>query len=130
VPRPPAGVPVLILLACADEEQHSLPIEALSAALAAAGVPARSLGARVPPIALTAAVRRTGPSAILLWSHRRATAANAQLEAVLGERTRPLVVAAAGPGWDRASLPPSVVCPDSLGDAMVALTSVLTQSSA
>ena len=130
VPRPPAGVPVHVLLACADEEQHSLPIEALSAALAAAGVPARSLGARVPPIALAAAVRRTGPTALLVWSHRRATAATAQLEAIMAERTRPLVVAAAGPGWDRSTVPPGVVCPDTLGDAMVTLTSGLIQSSA
>ncbi len=44
--------PLRILLACADEEQHSLPLEALAAALAAAGVPTRMLGARVPPRAL------------------------------------------------------------------------------
>ncbi|MER7008931.1 MerR family transcriptional regulator [Dactylosporangium sp. NPDC000555] len=126
VPRPPAGTPVRILLACADEEQHSLPIEALAAALAAAGVPARSLGARVPSEALLATVRRTGPAGVLVWSHHRSTAAPAQLEAVLAERARPVVLAAGGPGWDRPSAPSGVIFPDSLTEAMVTLTSALT----
>ncbi|WP_433053722.1 MerR family transcriptional regulator [Dactylosporangium sp. CS-033363] len=130
VPRPPLGVPVQILLSCADEEQHSLPIEAVAAALAADGVPSRSLGARVPPAALLAAVRRTGPDAVLLWSHSPGTGAPEQLEALLAERTRPVVVAAGGPGWPRPFVPSGVVCPDSLGEALATLTSVLDQTSA
>ncbi|MFI5913727.1 MerR family transcriptional regulator [Dactylosporangium sp. NPDC051541] len=126
VPRPPAGVPPRILLACADDEQHSLPIEAVAAALAADGVPARSLGARVPPEALAAAVRRTGPVAVLVWSQIRATGGPEQLASILAERARPLVVAAGGPGWDRPSVPAGVALPDSLSDALVALTSALT----
>ncbi|GAA2330313.1 MerR family transcriptional regulator [Dactylosporangium salmoneum] len=126
VPRPSAGRPVRILLACADDEQHSLPIEALAAALAADGVPARSLGARVPPSALRAAIRRTGPSAVLVWSHLRVTAAPEQLEAVLAERNRPVVLAAAGPGWHRPSVPSGVVFPDSITEALMLLTSALT----
>ncbi|WP_432833222.1 MerR family transcriptional regulator [Dactylosporangium sp. CA-092794] len=126
VPRPPEGVPVRLLLACANEEQHSLPIEALAAALAASGVPVRSLGARVPPAALLAAVRRTGPAGVLVWSHHVSTAAPDQLEGILVERGRPLVVAAAGPGWDRPFVPSGVVFPDSLAEALVILTSVLT----
>ncbi|WP_432982179.1 MerR family transcriptional regulator [Dactylosporangium sp. CA-233914] len=126
VPRPPAGVPVRILLCCADDEQHSLPIEALSAALAAEGVPARSLGARVPPAALLAAVRRTGPAALLVWSQMAETGAPVQLEAIVAERGRPVVVAAGGPGWHRPSVPSGIVFPDTLSDAVVALTSVLT----
>jgi DNA-binding transcriptional MerR regulator len=130
VPRPPTGVPARILLACADDEQHSLPIEALAAALAARGVPARSLGARVPPAALRAAVRRTGPAAVLVWSHQPSTADPQQLENVLAERARPLVLAAAGPGWDRSSTPSGVVFPDTLGDALVTCTSVIAEPSA
>ncbi|GAA4244195.1 MerR family transcriptional regulator [Dactylosporangium darangshiense] len=126
VQRPPAGTPVRILLACADEEQHSLPIEALAAALAADGVPSRSLGARVPPGALQAAVRRTGPAAVLLWSHLRETASPEQLAAILAERARPLVLAAGGPGWHRPSVPSGVVFPDSLTEALMVLTSALT----
>ncbi|GAA0724284.1 MerR family transcriptional regulator [Dactylosporangium roseum] len=126
VPRPDAGVPVDILLACADEEQHSLPIEALAAALAAEGVPARTLGARVPPAALTAAIRRTGPAAVLVWSHLASTANPAQLERVLAERGRPVVLAAAGPGWSEATLPEGVLRPGTLTEALVILTSAST----
>jgi DNA-binding transcriptional MerR regulator len=122
VPRPAPTVPLRIMLACADEEQHSLPVEALAAALAAAGVPVRLLGARVPTSALIAAVRRTGPVALLVWSHQRSTADPAQLAAVLAERNRPLVVAAAGPGWPRTSLPAGVSVPGSLSEAIIELT--------
>ncbi len=45
--KAPTG-PARILLSCADEEQHTLPLEALAAALAEAGVSYRMLGARVP----------------------------------------------------------------------------------
>jgi MerR family transcriptional regulator, light-induced transcriptional regulator len=126
VPRPPRGVPVRILLACADEEQHSLPIEALAAALAADGVPARVLGARVPTGALVAAVRRTGPRAVLVWSHDRSTAAAGQLTALIGPGRRPAVIAAAGPGWDANALPPSVAVPTSLCDAVTLLASAVS----
>ncbi len=58
----PASGPPRVLLACADEEQHSLALEALAAALAEAGVGYRMLGARVPVTALLGATRRTRPS--------------------------------------------------------------------
>ncbi len=119
-PRPRAGS-ARTLLACADEEQHSLPIEALDAALAERGAASRTLGARVPTDALLAAVRRTGPAAVLLWSQQRATAGVGQLVAVLRERPRPLLVAACGPGWDQGSLPDSVVTPQTLTGAVSTL---------
>jgi DNA-binding transcriptional MerR regulator len=118
VPRPAPGTPVKTLLACADEEQHSLPLEALAAALASAGLQCRMLGARVPQHALVAAVRRTGPTAVVLWSHTPDTADLDLLMAITAERVRPLVVAAAGPGWFREKLPAGVVTPDSLGEAV------------
>jgi len=119
LPRPPRNTPVRLLLACTDEEQHSLPIEALAAALSSMyDIPARVLGARVPPSALRAAVRRTGPVAVLLWSHARATANLRQVEETLAGRGRPAVVAAAGPGWDRDDLPPGVAVPTSLSEAV------------
>lgn len=119
LPRPPRHTPVRLLLACTDEEQHSLPIEALAAALSSMyDIPARVLGARVPPSALRAAVRRTGPVAVLLWSHARATANPRQLEETLAGRGRPAVVAAAGPGWDRDDFPPGVAVPTSLSEAV------------
>jgi hypothetical protein len=118
LPRPDRAAPVRLLLSCADEEQHSLPIEALAAALTASGVPARVLGARVPPRALRAAVRRTGPAAVMIWAQVPDTADPAPLAELLAGPGRPPLVAAGGPGWDRAGLPPGVVTPDSLQEAV------------
>jgi hypothetical protein len=118
LPRPPHGVPVRTLLSCANEEQHSLPIEALAAALATRGIPARVLGARVPPRALRAAIRRTGPAAVLIWAHQRSVADPAQLSGLLTGRGRPAVIAAAGPGWDRDTVPAGVVVPADLAEAV------------
>jgi MerR family transcriptional regulator, light-induced transcriptional regulator len=118
VPRPHGNGRGRVLLACTDEEQHSLPLEALSAALAQVHIMCRLLGARVPLPALRAAVRRTGPAAVLLWSQSPKTASPEQLTALSGDRTRPLLLAAAGPGWDRATLPPGVATPQTLGEAV------------
>jgi hypothetical protein len=119
VPRPPAGgPPPVILLACADEEQHSLPLEALAAALAEAGVPCRLLGARVPPAALRDAIVRTGPRVVVVWAHLPETAHPAQLDAVLAGPNRPLLLVAAGPGWPREDLPDEVVVPATLAQAL------------
>lgn len=124
IPRPEPGLPVRIMLACANEEQHSLPLEALSAALAADGVPARMLGPRVPLAALTAAVRCTGPAALVLWSHTRSTSDVGQLLGVLGEKARPLLLVAAGPGWPDNLATPDVIRPSGLAECLSALTSL------
>ncbi|MFD4576391.1 MerR family transcriptional regulator [Streptomyces sp. NPDC058417] len=94
-----------VLLSCLPGEQHTLPLEALAAALAAAGRPVRMLGGSVPGEALVAAVRRLGPSAVVLWSQSRATASEPLADhiaatrwGVRGARSRPLVLLA-GPGW-------------------------------
>lgn len=113
----PAGPP-RILLACADEEQHSLPLEALAAALAEVGAGYRMLGARVPVPALLEAVNRTGPAAVVVWSHTRTTADPGQLAALLAAHRRPLLVLAAGPGWQADTLPAGVVRPVDLSEAL------------
>ncbi|MBQ0905731.1 MerR family transcriptional regulator [Micromonospora sp. U21] len=126
----PSG-PARILLSCADEEQHSLPLEALGAALAEAGLTYRMLGARVPVAALVEAVTRTGPAAVVLWSHTRATADPTQLSALLAAPRRPLLVLAAGPGWRADTLPAGVVRPADLAEAVslaVAVRDSLDQS--
>lgn len=110
--------PARILLSCADEEQHSLPLEALAAALTEAGVSYRMLGARVPVAALIEAVNRTGPDAVVVWSHTRFTADPAQLFALLAAPRRPLLVLAAGPGWRADTLPAGVVRPVDLAEAV------------
>jgi hypothetical protein len=118
VPRPRNGTSPRVLLACADEEQHSLALEALAAALAEHGRGARLLGARVPHRALGDAVHRTGPAAVVLWSQAAPTGDPGQLRIVLTARPRPVLVAAAGPGWADVDLPPGVEYPPDLGTAL------------
>ncbi|MFF7446310.1 MULTISPECIES: MerR family transcriptional regulator [unclassified Streptomyces] len=99
----PAAGPVV--LACVPGEQHTLPIEALNAALGELGLPTRMFGAAVPGEALTAAVQRLGPAAVFLWAQARSTASLPLARhvagtswGVKGARRRPLVVLG-GPGW-------------------------------
>jgi hypothetical protein len=118
VSRPPSSQVPRVLLAAADEEQHTLPLEALAAALAEAGVPTRLLGARVPAQALGDAIARTGPAVLVLWSQLPGTADPAQWQLVLSSRHRPLLVAAAGPGWLPDQLPDGVTQLGSLPEAV------------
>ncbi|MFE0677332.1 MerR family transcriptional regulator [Streptomyces sp. NPDC058867] len=93
------------LLACVPGENHTLPLEVLSAALAQRGIPVRMFGGAVPVESLVAAVRRTGPAAVGLWAQSRTTASRplaqhvAAMEwGVRGARRKPVVMAL-GPGW-------------------------------
>jgi len=98
-PEPRNSRPVL--LACAPEELHSLPLYALAAALMERGIDARVLGARVPPDALSAAVRRAGACAVFVWAHDADLADTDQLAAV--PQLRPSVaLVVGGPGWGDA----------------------------
>jgi MerR family transcriptional regulator, light-induced transcriptional regulator len=117
VPRPGDGTPTRTLLACADDEQHTLPLEALAAALAERGTGSRLLGARVPPHALDRAIRQTGPLAVLVWSQTAETGGAEQLSRLVQTRPRPVLVAAAGPGW-AGELPPDVATPTGLTEAL------------
>lgn len=87
-----------VLMACADEEQHSLPLFTLAAALAERRVASRVLGARVPHEALMAAVRRTGPAVVLVWSRTDATGDLATLQDLRWLRPSPRLIVA-GSGW-------------------------------
>jgi MerR family transcriptional regulator, light-induced transcriptional regulator len=120
IPRPRGTDPPKALLAAADEEQHTLPLEALAAALAQAGVPTRMLGARVPPSALADAIARTGPAVVVLWSQIPETGDPDQLLRVTTAPHPPLLVAAGGPGWP-AGLPPAVARLTHLTEAVQAV---------
>jgi MerR family transcriptional regulator, light-induced transcriptional regulator len=104
--RPPArGTDAPVVLACVPGEEHTLPIEALNAALSERHLATRMFGAAVPAEALTAAVRRLGPVAVVLWAQARSLATTALARhvaatrwGVSGARRRPLVMLA-GPGW-------------------------------
>lgn len=126
----PSGTSALsgpVLLACAPDETHTLPLEVLAAALAEHGVGIRMFGASVPAGAMEEAVRRTGPSAVVLWSQTRRTADPALVRrvrttawGVRGARVRPAVLVA-GPGWRGLRLP-GIARPRGLRDALDLLT--------
>ena len=90
-----------VVLACAPDDLHTLPLFATAAALAEHRVSCRILGARVPHDALISAVRRTGPGAVLIWSQTAATGGLGDLGQLAELRPAPAVLLG-GPGWDAA----------------------------
>ncbi|MFE7763186.1 MerR family transcriptional regulator [Streptomyces sp. NPDC057438] len=128
-PRHDATAPGPVVLACVPGEQHSLPLEALGAVLGELGLPARMFGPAVPAEALTAAVERLGPAAVVLWAQARSTASPplaghlaAMRWGVKGARRQPLVVLG-GPGWHGRPAP-GTVRPSSLAEAVEALAAL------
>jgi DNA-binding transcriptional MerR regulator len=95
-PADPAPDHPAVMLACTDSEQHTLPLDALAAALAEHGVPVRVLGAAVPSDSLLDAVRATRPGVVVLWAQRPETASSGALAGLRRLRVRRMT---AGPGW-------------------------------
>ncbi|GGL19840.1 MerR family transcriptional regulator [Sphaerisporangium melleum] len=123
--RAPAPAhPRPVLLACAEEEQHTLPAYALAAALGELAVPTRVLGARTPYAALADAMRRLGPAVVFVWSQQRETGDPAPL-AALPRLRPPSRLVAGGPGWHDA-LPPAVTRVASLREAVAAVLGSLS----
>ncbi|MFG2474863.1 MerR family transcriptional regulator [Streptomyces fagopyri] len=125
-PDAPATGPGPVVLACVPGEQHSLPLQALHAGLAELGLPTRMFGAAVPTEALTAAVRRLGPTAVVLWAQTRSTADVPLARhvagthwGVKGARNHPAVVLG-GPGWAGRPLR-GMLRPPGLRDALGSL---------
>ena len=116
-PAPPAQRVPPVLLACAGREHHTLPLEALRAALAQHAVPTRTLGAAAPTAALHHALHRAQqpPVALVLWAH---TADTADLGALQSLADTGITMIAAGPGWDHSPLPEHVAHPTSLRAAL------------
>jgi MerR family transcriptional regulator, light-induced transcriptional regulator len=88
-----------VLLAAVGEEQHSLPLHALEAALCEIGIKTHFLGARTPFEAVAATITRIAPPAVFLWA---LLPHNAQVDFY---RNLPLVrpaprIVLGGPGWD------------------------------
>jgi methanogenic corrinoid protein MtbC1 len=118
------------VLACVPGETHTLPLEALSAALTQRGVPVRMFGGALPVESLVAAVRRTGPAAVGLWAQSRTTASRplaqhvAGMEwGVRGARRRPVVLTL-GPGWAGQAVA-GLERPAGLAEAVAALEPVV-----
>ncbi|WP_112280906.1 hypothetical protein [Prauserella muralis] len=95
-PRGGEAGPPSVLLACTEPELHALPLEALAAALAERGCPARMLGAATPARGLVRAVAATRAESVVLWSQTAATAEDAALRELGSARARRIT---AGPGW-------------------------------
>ena len=112
-----------LLLACAEQEMHTLPLHALAAALAERHVATRMLGARVPGEALVDAVRRSGPLAVLIWSQSPGTADAETLASLPRMRPAPFVLVA-GPGWEGQELPRGVTRVFDLPEAVARLAAV------
>ncbi|NKQ52033.1 MerR family transcriptional regulator [Amycolatopsis sp. K13G38] len=113
----PVGAPV-VLLACTSTEQHCLALEALAAALAERGRPARMLGAATPTQSLARAVESSRPADVVLWSQRPDTA---HLDAIRSLRHHPVRRITAGPGWP-SRRPSGTEHVASLNEALTALT--------
>jgi MerR family transcriptional regulator, light-induced transcriptional regulator len=96
-----------VLLAGMPSELHVVPLAVLAAVLVERGVGCRSLGPALPAAALSAAIRRTLPAAVVLWSQLRPTADAAVVEALPVTRPRFLTYVA-GPGWADVALLPGV----------------------
>ena len=97
-----------VLLACAPGENHVLPLQALAAALTEQGVTVRLIGAATPLDALTAAVRRTRPAAVVLFAQLPVASPDDLVDAVPALRPAPSIVVG-GAGWDLADLPSRAV---------------------
>ncbi|GAA3836199.1 MerR family transcriptional regulator [Sphaerisporangium flaviroseum] len=117
--------PRTVLLACAEDEQHSLPVYALAATLTTVhDLETRVLGPRTPYTALADAMRRLGPLVVFVWSQLGMTGDPAPLHTlpVLRPASRIIV---GGPGWWSEHLPPGITRAFSLQDAVAQVRATL-----
>jgi methanogenic corrinoid protein MtbC1 len=112
-----------VLLACAEGDHHTLPLHVLAAALAEEEIACRMLGVGLPPQALVAAVRRSGPAAVFLYA-RLAVLETDVLNLLPRQRPAPRIVVG-GTGWQDDDLPPSVVRVGSLDGAVDEIVSAV-----
>lgn len=103
------------LLSCAPEEQHSLPMEALHAAIAERGSASRFLGARVPASTASTVARRLKPRTVAVWSSAAGTARKSDV-AGIAEHCAQLLLC--GPGWSNIRAARGYSRPDSLDEAV------------
>lgn len=121
--------PARLLLACADDEEHALPIYALEAALAENKVPSIVLGQRLPAAALAWAMTTRKPAAVFLWASLPQSV-HAQAPWRTRQRGDCLVVLG-GPGWDGVPVEDAggiaVERADDLADAAIRLVRTLSR---
>jgi DNA-binding transcriptional MerR regulator len=105
------------VLACGENEQHSLPLYAVAAGLAERRLPSLVLGAALPSSALHAAVARTGPASLFVWSQRTTTADPWPISTLPATRPATLVVVG-GLGWQGVPVPRRVEYAGNLRQAL------------
>jgi DNA-binding transcriptional MerR regulator len=105
-----------VLLVCSERDYHSLPLHVLSAALGERDIDSRMLGSGLPPHAIAAAVRRTGPSAVVIYAQMPGADASS-VEHLRRQRPAPRIVLG-GPGWVPSTVPSSARLVSSLGEAL------------
>ena len=93
-----------VLLSCAPDELHDLPLVALAAALRTTGTNATLLGARTPAATLGAIADAQPGLAVFVF----ALAAEYADPAIFDALPDTAVPIAAGPGWDPTRLPPTI----------------------
>jgi MerR family transcriptional regulator, light-induced transcriptional regulator len=109
-----------VLLACTEAEYHTLPLEALAAALGELGTAVRMIGAATPAATLAHAVTTARPTAVVLWSQQSQTASAEALTCLLAAGVTHRIIA--GPGWPTPA-PEGVRLCASLIEALALLTS-------
>jgi DNA-binding transcriptional MerR regulator len=113
-----------VLLCGAPEEQHGLPLYVLRAALAADDIGTQMLGAALPADALAAAVRRTGPAAVVVWAQQSRHVGADVFGRVPRNRQR-VRLFACGPGWFPVDLPDRVDRLEDVADAVCRIESLV-----
>lgn len=92
-----------VLLACVENEYHSLALTALAAVLAEARIECIFLGARTPQSALNKIIIKSAPPAIFLWAQLSENADHKYVKTLPVVRPAPRVLLG-GPGWKSAKV--------------------------
>jgi DNA-binding transcriptional MerR regulator len=92
----PVTAPVAVL-ACTAAEYHTLPLEALAAALGERDTSVCMVGAATPVASLVHVVATVRPDSVVLWSQQQVTATTDALSALAATGTPRSIIA--GPGW-------------------------------
>lgn len=108
-----------VLLVCAPDDVHTLPLWAVAAALAEHGICSRVLGPGLPLVALVDAVERLGPAAVFVWSQVPGSADCSILDGLPAHRPRASILIG-GAGWS-GQPPPGVSRVADLSDAVARL---------
>ena len=107
-----------VLLACVENEYHSLALAALAAVLAEARIECIYLGARTPQSALNEVIIKSAPPAIFLWAQLSENADHKYVKSIPTIRPAPRILLG-GPGWKttKVELTNKLVITKGLSDA-------------